>query len=417
MNKGQEYREDRMEDNKVRKGLSIAAIVLIALAALLLCITSAYGNVYGPEVIIYGVPFIAAVAIPLLAVLIILSRYCYKTDTLSDLIATIGVRYAIFGWFYVFVMKLVVVLMYLFFYDFFMTYYSTVYLLLNSANVCIGGTVVLSIVLRSVPRYKIQKRPMKIRYLLLLILIMYGLTHIGSLMGMPIHLILSSVSLSRESALGSSDIMMGTGSIVLNLTVGILPPIFEELLFRKYLIDRTIRHGEFISCVMSGIMFGLWHGNFQQFFFAFFVGVLFAFVYIRTGNIFYTMIMHASMNLVTTAVTLQLLNTTMEKMGYDMNTGAYTEVPESELVANVLPLLMLIILWLGIYVSFQIVGFIVFIVKRKKFRLAMLIGEPGRKVILHTLTHSVEMWIFFSFALLLFVYYYVPDILSVFIVG
>ena len=406
-----------MEGKSMRKGLSIAAIVLVALAALLLCITNAFGIVYGSDVLIYCVPFIAAVAIPLLAVLIILSRYCYKTDTLSDMIATIGVRYAIFEWFYVFVMKFTVVMLYTFCKDFFMTHYSTVYLLINSANVCIGGTLVLSVVLRNVPRYKIQKRPMKIRYLLLLILIMYGLTHIGSLMGMPIHLVLSSVRLSRESGLGSSDIMMGSSSILLNLTVGILPPIFEELLFRKYLIDRTIRHGEFISCVMSGIMFGLWHGNFQQFFFVFFVGILFGFVYIRTGKIIYTMIMHASMNLITTAITLPMLDVVMEKAGYDFSTGKYEVIAEEEMVRNMLPWLMLLMLWLGIYVVFQIVGFIMFIVKRKKFRLAKLVGEPGRKVILHTLTHSVEMWIFFTFALLLFLYNYLPDILSIFIAG
>ena len=112
-------------------------------------------------------------------------------------------------------------------------------------------------------------------------------------------------------------------------TVVILAPIVEELIFRKFLIDRTIRYGEFISCVMSGIMFGLWHGNFQQFFFAFFVGVLFSFVYIRTGNIIYTMIMHASMNLVTTTVTMQLLAEFMKQAGYDFDTGTIAEVTDS----------------------------------------------------------------------------------------
>ena len=36
----------------------------------------------------------------------------------------------------------------------------------------------------------------------------------------------------------------------------------------------------------------------------------------------------------------------------------------------------------------------------------------ARKDILHSMTHSVEMWIFFSFALLLFVYQYIPDIIA-----
>lgn len=408
------YREDNMEDTAVRKGLSITAIVLVALAAMLMTLNKANGSVYGVEALFYGIPFIAAVAIPLLAVLIILSRYCYKTDTLQDMIATIGVRYAIFGWFYIFVMKSVVALLYFFCCDFFKENYSSVYLILNSVNVCVGGTIVLSIVLRKVPRYKIQKRKMKIGYLLLLIMMMYGLTHVGAAMGMPIHLILSAVTL-KENALGSSEIMVSSSSYILMLTVGVLPAIFEELLFRKFLIDRTIRHGEFVSCAMSGIMFGLWHGNFQQFFFAFFVGVMFAYVYIRTGNIIYTMIMHASMNLVTTTVTLQLLFKIMDKMGFDEATGTYAELTDTEIINEVLPWMMLILLWLFIYISFQIAGFIVLMVKRRKFKLAKLIGEPGRKVILHTLTHSPEMWIFFSLALFLFVYYYLPDILAVFI--
>ena len=91
------------------------------------------------------------------------------------------------------------------------------------------------------------------------------------------------------------------------------------------MIDRTIRHGEFISCAMSGIMFGLWHGNFQQFFYAFFVGVLFAFVYIRTGNIIYTMILHASMNLVTSTITIELLVELIRRTGINIETGTIAQ--------------------------------------------------------------------------------------------
>ena len=211
----------------------------------------------------------------------------------------------------------------------------------------------------------------------------------------------------------SNNLVFSSGTVIRIISIGILPAIFEELLFRKFLIDRTIRHGEFISCAMSGIMFGLWHGNFQQFFFAFFIGVLFAFVYIRTGNIIYTMIMHASMNLVTSTVTVELFNALMKSMGIDMATGNInTNIDDSVIIKSVLPMLLLLLLWIGLLVSFQIVGFIMLIVKRKKFKLAVMPGEPARKAILHSMTHSVEMWIFFSFALLLFVYQYIPDIIA-----
>lgn len=407
-----------MEDKAFRRGLSIAAIVLIVISAALLTLTSTNGLLYGSEAVLYGVPFVAAAALPLLAVLLILTQFYTRTDTIEEMLGAIAVRYAIFGWFFVFAIKLASIVLNLFFYDFYTKNFATVYIILNSINVCVIGTTVLALALKNLPVTKIEKRPMKVGQLLLLIMMMYGLTQVGSLMGMPIHLALTTIgSLTADSedaaAELSNNLVFSSGTVIRIISIGILPAIFEELLFRKFLIDRTIRHGEFISCAMSGIMFGLWHGNFQQFFFAFFIGVLFAFVYIRTGNIIYTMIMHASMNLVTSTVTVELFNALMKSMGIDMATGNInTDIDDSVIIKSVLPMLLLLLLWIGLLVSFQIVGFIMLIVKRKKFKLAVMPGEPARKDILRSMTHSVEMWIFFSFALLLFVYQYIPDIIA-----
>ena len=407
-----------MEDKAFRRGLSVAAIVLIVISAVLLTLTSTNGLLYGSEAVLYGVPFVAAAALPLLAVLLILTQFYTRTDTIEEMLGAIAVRYAIFGWCFVFVIKIASILLNVFFYDFYTENFATIYIILNSINVCVIGTTVLALALRKLPVTKIEKRPMKIGQLLLLIMMMYGLTQVGSLMGMPIHLALTTIgSLTADSedaaAELSNNLVFSSGTVIRIISIGILPAIFEELLFRKFLIDRTIRHGEFISCAMSGIMFGLWHGNFQQFFFAFFIGVLFAFVYIRTGNIIYTMIMHASMNLVTSTVTVELFNALMKSMGIDMATGNInTNIDDSVIIKSVLPMLLLLLLWIGLLVSFQIVGFIMLIVKRKKFKLAVMPGEPARKDILRSMTHSVEMWIFFSFALLLFVYQYIPDIIA-----
>ena len=404
-----------MEDKTLCKGLSITAIVLIAISAILLSFNSANGILYGDEATFYGIPFIAAFAIPLLVILIVLSHYVNNTDTVENMIAAVAVRYAIFGWFFVFFFKFCVILMEIFFKDFFYEHFSAIYLIMNSINVSVIGTLVLSIALRKLPAVKIEKRKMKIRQLLFLIMIMYGITQVGSIMGLPIHTALSAFSVQDESEIGTelANMLFSSNMVIRIITVGIMPAIFEELLFRKFLIDRTIRHGEFISCAMSGIMFGLWHGNFQQFFFAFFIGVLFAFVYIRTGNIIYTMIMHASMNLVTATVTLQLLVGLIEKMGIDLNDGTFDpNINYDELLKNVLPILLLMMIWIILLAGFQITGFIFAIIKRKNFKLVAMEGEPGRKVLLHKLTHSVEMWVFFSLAILLFVYSYMPDIIA-----
>ena len=407
-----------MENKAFRRGLTITSIVLIALSAFLMSYVDARHIMYGSQELVNWIFFTAALAIPFLAILIVLSRYYNSTDTLNDLFAVVGIKYSIFGWFFVFGMRIAVALMLLFCYDFFVDNYYTVYLLMNAFNVCVVGTVVLSVALRKVPKVKIEKHRLKFGHLLLLIMMMYGLSQVGSLMGMPIHLILSAIGTvgkEQESIGEFQTLLMGSSQIVMIITVGILPAIFEELLFRKFLIDRTIRHGEFISCAMSGIMFGLWHGNFQQFFFAFFIGVLFAFVYIRTGTIIYTMIMHCSMNLVTTTVTTQLLQKLLEKMGVNIDSGTINEsLLNSEAVRQLIPVILLTVLWLIILTGFQITGFVLFIVKRKKFKLTAMEGEPPRKVLLRSLTHNPEMWVFFSFALLLFVHTYLPDYIAFF---
>lgn len=83
--------------------------------------------------------------------------------------------------------------------------------------------------------------------------------------------------------------------VMIVLTV-ILAPVFEEFVFRKYLIDRTLPYGEGLSIVLSGLMFGLFHGNLIQFPYAFAIGCFFAFLYIRTGQIGYPILLHAIVN-------------------------------------------------------------------------------------------------------------------------
>ena len=407
-----------MEDKAFRKGLSVTAIILTVISALLLSLSNTNGILYGPEASFYGIPFVAAFAIPLLTVLIILTRFYTSTDTMEEMIAAIAVRYSIFGWFFIFLIKFAAAMLTMFAYDFYKSHYTTIYLMMNSFNVCVVGTLVLFIVLRKIPAVRIEKRKMKTGQLFLLIMMMYGLTQVGSMMGLPVDTILnipSSLNTSSEDALQvlQNNIIISSDTFVRIICIGILPAVFEELLFRKFLIDRTIRYGEFISCAMSGIMFGLWHGNFQQFFFAFFVGVLFAFVYIRTGNIIYTMILHASMNLVTSTITVGLLGELLKRMGFDLGYGTIdTGLDYDQIIDSILPLLLLLLLWVTILFGFQVAGFVLLIVKRKNFKLVPLAGEPGRKVILHKLTHSVEMWIFFTFAILLFVYSYLPENLA-----
>ena len=82
------------------------------------------------------------------------------------------------------------------------------------------------------------------------------------------------------------------------LVIVILAPLFEELIFRKQLIDRCVVYGEKSAVIFSGVCFGLFHGNLFQFFYAFLLGCVFAYIYVRSGKMRYTAILHIIINFV-----------------------------------------------------------------------------------------------------------------------
>ena len=88
------------------------------------------------------------------------------------------------------------------------------------------------------------------------------------------------------------------------LGIVILAPIFEELIFRKLIIDRLSVYGDKMAIIFSSVAFGLMHGNLYQFFYAALLGALFGYVYTRTKDIKYTIFMHMIVNLLGSIVAL-----------------------------------------------------------------------------------------------------------------
>jgi len=76
----------------------------------------------------------------------------------------------------------------------------------------------------------------------------------------------------------------------------ILAPLIEEYIFRKQLIDRIHIYGEKLAVITSALMFGLFHGNLSQFFYAFALGLVFGYVYLKTGKLRYSIGLHMLIN-------------------------------------------------------------------------------------------------------------------------
>ena len=91
--------------------------------------------------------------------------------------------------------------------------------------------------------------------------------------------------------------------LALNLLLGcVIAPVCEEYLFRGLLLNRLRPYGERFAVWASALCFGLFHGNFSQFFYACAIGVLFAGVVLKTGRLRQAMLLHALINFVGTGL-------------------------------------------------------------------------------------------------------------------
>ena len=154
---------------------------------------------------------------------------------------------------------------------------------------------ILYFLMKKIESQKLEKEKLGIKRFLLYLSITFTLMWAGNLIGLTLtsaigNIFHTDIKNPVETLISSSDIL-------LNLTlVSIIGPIFEEVFFRKFLIDRTIKYGARVSIILSAVIFGFFHGNLNQLFYAFLLGGFFAYVYIKTGRIIYTIIMHIIVN-------------------------------------------------------------------------------------------------------------------------
>lgn len=78
--------------------------------------------------------------------------------------------------------------------------------------------------------------------------------------------------------------------------IGIAAPVLEELTFRKLLFGTLRQFGNTFGIIFSGLMFGFWHGDFNQIAFASMTGIILSYILAKTGNIFIPITIHVFNN-------------------------------------------------------------------------------------------------------------------------
>lgn len=185
--------------------------------------------------------------------------------------------------------------------------------------------------------------------------VMYG----GNLVGNVLSMLLSGGN-AENAVMGYA---MDSNPIKILFLV-ILAPLLEELLCRKLIIDRTRQYGEKVAVVFSGMVFALMHQNFFQFFYAFGLGVVFAYVYLRTGRLRYSVILHSIINFMGGVIAPLVLSL----MDQDALLSLDPTAPTEELLAvyaKILPGLLLTGLYSMMLMGLAIAGLVLIIVNRK----------------------------------------------------
>ena len=93
------------------------------------------------------------------------------------------------------------------------------------------------------------------------------------------------------------NMLEGSNWIWSLIFAGILSPIIEEMMFRGLMLNKLRRYGDKVTIITTAVLFGLFHGNFSQFFYAVALGMIFAYVTLKTGTIKYSIILHIVVNI------------------------------------------------------------------------------------------------------------------------
>ena len=190
----------------------------------------------------------------------------------------------------------------------------------------------------------------------------YGFAHIFNLITIVVMYIFTNIfDLSKQLNTVADETSYGMGGAWMTaFLLVVIAPIFEEFMFRGLILHELKPYGNGLSIFVSGILFGIFHGNFQQCFYTAAFGIALGYIANVTRSIFPTTIIHMITNGLG-AITVLLMNT--DSVQRFILRGDQAEIPDSDMI------------WVAIYGIFMVsllilifVGFITAIMKIRQIK-------------------------------------------------
>lgn len=239
--------------------------------------------------------------------------------------------------------------------------------LVNYLPMYIVAVPVTTLILKKLPVVKPNDHKLTAGKYSILVLMGIGLTIAGSLIGNMLSAIIDLIT-GLKTSNAVSDMVTDTNPLIILFFVVIMAPIVEEFLCRKLIIDHTLKYGEWTAILLSGLIFALIHGNFFQFFYAFALGALMAFIYIRTGRLRYTIIFHMIINTIGGLLPTLLLQSVDMNAIESMTSEQIMNATGDEMLWIMYTVLMMLVLCAYVFLEYglAIAGIVLFCVFIKK---------------------------------------------------
>lgn len=255
-------------------------------------------------------------------------------------------------------------------------------LTLSMVPMYLVGMPVLIALVKRVPAETVEKKKMEWWQFVLAAIMCFGVMYISNLVGTIISTV---IGLLKGSAVQNAllGVVTSVSLFIMILYMVICAPFMEEYVFRKLIVERTVKYGQGVAVVVSGLMFGLFHGNLNQFAYAFTLGCFLAFLYVKTGKLKITIAIHMMINFVGSVVCLKIvelidLDRYMEIVAEGMNMDAMLEYLSDNAVGW--GLYMLLGLFVIASILTALIMFIVCIVTKKiSFERGQVVIPKGKR--------------------------------------
>lgn len=211
--------------------------------------------------------------------------------------------------------------------------------------------------------------------------------------GMTVNLITMSVIflITKQGSINDSMNSMGIqpptfeASFILFIMLTVIAPVFEEFIFRGAVLHFLQPYGNGIAIFVSALAFGIYHGNFRQFFYATVLGIALGYVTVATKSLFCSTLLHAMFNSISGIILIFSSSEPIQK------SVLHKEIPlndSEELVMTFYAIFMILVLLTAL------IGFIAMIGKIRKikrFKIPAVWEEisTGKKVTVMLLTATI----------------------------